>query len=1170
MEKTKLLQTLLDTSAELAKKEQKDSATAGFLLVAVSLMALRESEGNVPLLEKSREEWKKTIDVLSFIKKNPALAVKKISAVMKNGGENYSMDALLLRSALLNLEFSAKDILDLPTLLARLLPEMPSYVKNVILELSEGADKPATQKPRVVREEPKAETKSQTASAPTETPMTEGVGIEAFFTQPEETAEEEDEEEMDPFIYKDNPYFLGALVEKTKKMHQTLSQSILGQDQAVNVFISGYFQSELQALSMPERRKPRATFLFAGPPGVGKTFLAEQVAATLGLPYCRFDMSEYSDKEASIEFCGSDKVYKNGKAGNVTSFVAENPQSILLFDEIEKVHTNVINLFLQILDAGRLRDNYTDEEVSFRDTILIFTTNAGHQLYEDEQNALLSSIPRKTVIKALRTDIDPEKKAPYFPGAICSRFASGNVVMFNHLSAGDLLKITTKELEKSAKALSNAFPLSITIKENVPAAILYAEGGKADARTVTGRASAFLYEELYELLRLASVSKQLDGLYHLENVEFDVELPKDDEEIRSLFVDESVPEILLFADEDTVKDFKSRVTNIKIHATSSLEEAKDILFKQDISLIICDVTCHPRESGLDVLNTEDILSEGGDFFLYAASATDVALCILQTKEREINEEELISFTKAGAVGIIRPEKDENVAETVFSLCASAYRRKSLLRLAKANKILSYKTAQTLSEDGKSAKVSLFDCKLKLSVSAEDSGSILNDVSKPNVRFADVIGAKDAKDELSYFVRYLKNPTAYLRKGVKAPKGVLLYGPPGTGKTLLAKAMAGESDVTFIAAEGNQFLQRYVGQGAEMVHQLFKTARRYAPSILFIDEIDAIGKNRNSDSAAAETSADVLTAFLTEMDGFKSNSSKPVFVLAATNYTVDQSSSRSLDAALLRRFDRRLLVDLPDRAEREQYLQQYIERHAVLHISEDEWKNIAMRSVGMSLAELDSVMELAMRNAIKSENGMVDDAMLEEAFETFNGGESKAHDEEALLRTARHEAGHALICMANGEIPSYLTIVARGNHGGYMQHADNEGKGVYTRDDLLSRIRTSLGGRAAELVYYGEENGLTTGASGDLHTATHIAKEMICTYGMEEAFGLGVIDASEMDGELAAKVREGVNAVLQRELAAARACIAENRKAIDALVEALLAKTHLKSNELEEIFKQNKN
>ena len=1163
MKKTKLLEALLASATELAQNEGKESATAGFFINAIVLMARKAGTNHVPVVEDNREEWEKTLALLPDVKKQPTRALTAITLVMKSGGENYSMDALLLRSALLNLEFSSCASLSADVLAKRLLAELPSYVKKALAIISR--DKVEAPPPPPV---PTVEEKKEEESA--EEPKEEKpITFDDLFSQPAESAEENEEDGEMPSLYKDNPYYLGALVEKTKKMQQTLSESILGQDQAINVFTAGYFQSELQAISMPERRKPRATFLFAGPPGVGKTFLAEKVAATLGLPYCRFDMSEYSDKEAAIEFCGSDKVYKNGKAGNVTSFVAENPLSVLLFDEIEKVHTNVINLFLQILDAGRLRDNYTDEEVSFKDTILIFTTNAGHQLYEDEQNALLSSIPRKTVIKALRTDVNPETKVPYFPAAICSRFASGNVVMFNHLSAGDLLKITTKELEKSAKALTSALPISIKIKENVPAALLYAEGGKADARTVTGRASAFLYEELYELLRLASASTQSVGLYELKEIVFDVIIPQDNEEIRSLFVDESTPEILLFADEDRAEELKRKVSNIKIHATSSIEEAKDILFKQEISLIICDVTCHPRAEKMNVLNTEDILSEGGDFFLYAASATDVALCILQTKEREINEEEFLSFAKAGAVGIICPDKDDNVAETVFTHCASAYRRKNMLRLAKANKILSYKTAQTVSEDGTTATVSLFDCALKLSVSAEDSGSILNDVSKPNVRFSDVIGAKDAKDELSYFVRYLKNPTAYLRKGVKAPKGVLLYGPPGTGKTLLAKAMAGESDVTFIAAEGNQFLQRYVGQGAEMVHQLFRTARRYAPSILFIDEIDAIGKNRNSDSAAAETSADVLTAFLTEMDGFKSNSSKPVFVLAATNYTVEQSGPRSLDAALLRRFDRRLLVDLPDRAEREQYLKMYIDRHPVLHISEEEWKNIAMRSVGMSLAELDNVMEFAMRNAIKSENGVVDDAMLEEAFESFNGGESKVHDEAALLRTARHEAGHALVCMAAGEIPSYLTVVARGNHGGYMQHADNENKGVYTRDDLLARIRTSLGGRAAELVCYGDKDGLTTGASGDLHTATHLAREMICTYGMEDAFGLGVISAAEMNGELAAKVREGVNEVLERELAAAKTCIAENRRVLDALVEALLSKTHLKSNELEDIYRQNK-
>ncbi|MBP3437528.1 MAG: AAA family ATPase [Clostridia bacterium] len=1145
MKKSELLEALLSFALDLAKLEGKESASAGFFVYGALLTAVKEKNGrDVPFLAGNQEEWKATKEALPLPKSKIPAAALAMRSALRGGGENFSMDALLLRSTLLNLEMSFKDVLTADILVGRLANELPTYVKDA-LQVQAG---------KGVAEEEEAGAKPSGEATDTDVKIT----FDDLFTQP---SSQEGSAQKPP------AETLAKLVSDTKNMQQILSQSVLGQDQAINVFVSGYFQSELQALSLPQRRKPRATFLFAGPPGVGKTFLAEKVAATLGLPFCRFDMSEYSDKEASIEFCGSDKVYKNGKAGNVTSFVAENPHSVLLFDEIEKVHVNVINLFLQILDAGRLRDNYTDEEVSFKDTILIFTTNAGHQLYEDDQYALLSSIPRKTVIKALRTDIDPEKNAPYFPAAICSRFASGNVVMFNHLSAGDLLKITTKELEKNAKALSDSLPISLSIHENVPAAILYAEGGKADARTVTGRASAFIYEELYELLRLVSAENHKDDLGKLEKVCFDVVVPKDNEEIRSLFVDESKPEILLFADEAAAEGLKSKVRNIQIHATSSLEEAKEILFKNEISLILCDVTCNPHGNELDVLNSEDILSDGGDFFLYAAASTDIALCILQPQGREINEEELVSFTKAGAVGIIRPETDKNVAETVFTYCAAAYRRKNLLRLAKANKILFYKTAQTISEDGKVATVSLFDCKLKLSVSAEDSGSILSDVSKPNTRFADVIGAKDAKDELAYFVRYLKNPTEYMRKGVKAPKGILLYGPPGTGKTMLAKAMAGESDVTFIAAEGNQFLQRYVGQGAEMVHKLFRTARRYAPSILFIDEIDAIGKNRNSDSAAAETSADVLTAFLTEMDGFKNNSAKPVFVLAATNYTVEQSSARSLDAALLRRFDRRLLVDLPDRAEREQFLKLYMSRHPALRISEEEWKNIAMRSVGMSLADLDSVLEYAMRNAIKSENGEVDDAMLEEAFESFNGGESKAHDADALLRTARHEAGHALMCMAGGETPSYLTIVARGNHGGYMQHADNENKGVYTKADLLARITTALGGRAAELVCYGDENGLTTGASGDLHSATRLAREMICSYGMDESFGLGVIDS--LDGEMAGKVREGVNRVLADALASARACIAENRAALDALVEALLAKTHLKGDEMQAIYEANK-
>ena len=226
---------------------------------------------------------------------------------------------------------------------------------------------------------------------------------------------------------------LDGLVSDVKRIRKELKGAIFGQDNAINTFATGYFQANFLSMIDKNRKRPKATFLFAGPPGVGKTFLAEKAASALNLPFMRFDMSEYTDNEANLEFCGSDKVYKNGKEGNLTGFVAKNPECVLLFDEIEKAHISIIHLFLQLLDAGRLRDNFTDAEVSFSKAIVIMTTNAGRKLYEDSESGDFSSVSRKVIIKALQNDVNPETNVPYFPGAICSRFASGNVVMFNHI-----------------------------------------------------------------------------------------------------------------------------------------------------------------------------------------------------------------------------------------------------------------------------------------------------------------------------------------------------------------------------------------------------------------------------------------------------------------------------------------------------------------------------------------------------------------------------------------------------------------------------------------------------------------------------------------------------------------------------------------------------------------
>ncbi|MEE0929028.1 MAG: hypothetical protein UIG59_07525, partial [Acutalibacteraceae bacterium] len=223
-----------------------------------------------------------------------------------------------------------------------------------------------------------------------------------------------------------------------------------------------------------------------------------------------------------------------------------------------------------------------------------------------------------------------------------------------------------------------------------------------------------------------------------------------------------------------------------------------------------------------------------------------------------------------------------------------------------------------------------------------------------------------------------------------------------------------------------------------------------------------------------------------------------------------------------------------------------------------------------LAELESVLELSLRMAIRDGEGKVTDDILDEAFETFNSGEKKTWDESTLERVARHEAGHAFMYWHDGETPSYLTIVARGNHGGYMQHADNEGKAISTREDLLALIRTSLAGRAAEIAYYGDEDGISTGASGDLSNATRTAQRIVCTYGMDDDFGLAVVDSSAANsGALSSEVRKAVNAILSQQMEKTLSIIKENKASIDALVAALMEKNQLTGDEIDAILKGNK-
>lgn len=1140
MEKTKLLEYILGQADELRREDERNAMTANYFAVALADAVLALKAGSLPEplrddgtrveLETAEMLFEKTVSVTKEARDG-------ILAATRADGYDPRTDEFLFRKALFRVREKAKaegaKEIDTALYFRTLLESPTSILKaQLLLEGENFTVVPTAPRPFAPPTVGTAERKE--GAAPTPPPAA-----------PAET-----------------PFSLVDAVRRTGEIQAALLEKVVGQDLAVSAFASGYFQGQMIAATEKERRGPLSTFLFAGPPGVGKTFLAETAAAALGLPFLRADMSEYADNDSIVEFAGSDNVYKNGKEGNITRFIRENPRCVILFDEIEKAHISIIHLFLQILDSGEIRDNYTDKQVSFGNAIIIFTTNVGRKLYEDPSVANLAMIPRKQVLDALATEVHPEDGTLMFPTAICSRFASGNVLMFNHLGTDNLYAITKREIERHTKAFEASSDIKVELDEKIPTALIFAAGGRADARTVRGRAATIFHEEMYELFRLMAAGNR--RIEDLRQVRIEVSLDKCPPEAAAMFVNPEKPLLFLFGDDKTAEAYRRRLPDVEILNAETIDAAKGLLYHYDFSLILCDVSTGIKSDPSAVLNLEDVESEGREFLTYVLSNHETPVYLLEEKGGSISHAEYLSFARMGVREVLALD-DERLPARVAERCEVAYQQDAILRLGRESKVLSYRTSQSISEDGRVATISFFHFRLTRATDADDAKSVLDSASKPNVHFADVIGAEDAKRELAYFVEYLKDPRKYARRGLHAPKGVLLYGPPGTGKTMLAKATAGESDVAFLTTEGNRFLKKWRGEGPEAVHELFRTARKYAPAIIFVDEIDAIGKDRN-DGENDDRVGDILTAFLTEMDGFTQESGKPVFVLAATNYAVEKGEgAKTLDPALLRRFDRRIYVDLPNKEERRRFCEMRVAKSPSFCISAEMLDNIALRSVGMSLALLESVFEMALRSAVHSLDGLVNDAALEEAFETFVSGEKRTCTPESLARTACHEAGHALLCWLGGECPSYLTVVSRGDHGGYMQHGDHEEKGVYTREDLLHRIRTSLGGRAAELVYYGEEGGLTTGPSADLQSATRVAESMICHYGMDGKMGLAAFSGDPTYTPYYTALRERINEILDGELARARALIEENRPAMDALVAALVEKNQLKSDEIDAIL-----
>ena len=439
-------------------------------------------------------------------------------------------------------------------------------------------------------------------------------------------------------------------------------------------------------------------------------------------------------------------------------------------------------------------------------------------------------------------------------------------------------------------------------------------------------------------------------------------------------------------------------------------------------------------------------------------------------------------------------------------------------------------------------------------------------SAEGIRFDDVAGEDEAKENLTEIVNYLHDPSKYQEIGASMPKGVLLVGPPGTGKTMLAKAVAGEANVPFFSMSGSEFVEMFVGMGASKVRDLFKQAKEKAPCIVFIDEIDAIGKKRDGQIGGNDEREQTLNQLLTEMDGFEGNTG--VIILAATN------RPESLDPALTRpgRFDRRVPVELPDLKGREEILKVHAKK---IKVAEDvDFNKVARMASGASGAELANIVNEAALRAVRDGRKFATQADLEESIEVVIAGYQKKNaimtDHEKRI-VAYHEIGHALVAakQTNSAPVQKITIVPRTSGAlGYTMQVDEGNHVLMSKEEIKNKIATFTGGRAAEEVVFGS---VTTGASNDIEQATKLARAMITRYGMSDDFDMVTLetvtnqylggDASlACSAETQTRIDQQVVALVKREHQKALDILRENRTKLDELANFLYEKETITGEE----------
>lgn len=972
---------------------------------------------------------------------------------------------------------------------------------------------------------------------------------------------------------------LDALMVKAQSLRTGLAQEVFGQDKAISMMSDAYFRACLA----PAPGGPRGIFTFMGPPGVGKTLLAQTFARVLSkiegrdIPLLRLDMSTYAAHQNHEALYGFPKGYSNARPGVLTGFVKEHPECVVLLDEIEKAHENTLHSLLAMLDKGEVKDQHLDEIVPFRSCWVIATTNLGHSVLSQSNRSgvlgasatasefafdVLGSAGRRQPAGGM-PNMNPE---PTLSPEFVSRLAQGGAVVFGDLDADELLRLVERSMARQIEQvrLDGDNP-GVQLDVSPEARMLFLQSllPEVDARKVVARSSRWAIDLLRDSWETCSDlvggldAGTTDGTYKI-SVRAEDEVQKElsgrlpDNRLRLLLIDEDDTVASMVAAADGIGTIVTRKVQKPGEVMAAARSLNPDLVMLDLSI---NVSCGDApEAALGILNDLRTGLPDVPVFLFAdrdCAGMDLNRLIEQILSRG-GARGLIPFNR----GVTDPVATQDATARVRQALTQTFNDKAVRHLTRSRLATRFDIDWEAKPKTTEVTGSIRRVRRTVVISVADQGSAISFSGIPTETFAQVIGLTRAKRRLGQVLQWLKDPAALAKFGVSLPRGFLLAGPPGTGKTLLARALAGEAGLPFLALSAGELQSKWFGEDAARVRELFDKARKYAPAIIFIDEIDSIASDRSEQDQNPQR--EILNQLLASMDGFNQSAS-PIFVLAATNHP------DALDPAIRRpgRFDETIPVDLPNAQARREF---FAMRLRTLGMDGVDPSPLVAGTSGMTPAQLDRIVrESAYGAAAAGRTELtMDDLQAARRLVRFGARDEDARvNDEELRGTAIHESGHALahLILRPARKIDYLTVLpTEGGVLGFLAPEAAEDKNVSTRADIEADVMISLAGREAEAILLGEDN-VSNGASNDLMRATAYLSRAIGDWGMDPDWGLLSLSGLP-NGHRGVDLSKAVKAWLENLKDMTRAMLSLNAAALKDLSRMLQEKEALEWAELE--------